>query len=790
MDADADAMGGGGASPPGVRRACDQCRLRKIRCDKETPCSNCRSAKRSCSSTGLGQKPKEPRQRVLISSQYEKKIDFMGDRLATIEALLRDLSTSPRPANNNSLTSSLTTTPSDRDRRTRQQSSETSSTTTPGGASDNLSPSKAPYDDTSTVFEPDDSETFEGSTSLAAHAAFASDFVASASIAVAPFSGSNPRMEAALSSLKQMVELQNSRTGPGSTTSYFDGTTTAGSGSNSSSHTKHRSGKGYVRLKDLPMPPMELVISELRELQSAPGSMMLLVVTCFTDQEVFVERCRRLYFHTDRSDIPESLFINVNAGLIYLFFEKSIRAPAGTAEKAMLEKCTAMCQFNMETAIAQLPLLMPATLENCEALLMGASFAIDVSRPSLAWLLTERAANMCRTLGLHQEHTLRGDTPELRRNKALIFWSAYMLDKGLSLRLGRASVLQDYDIGVPAVLERTALDDDYGGVAGSGHSAAILSLWVKHAEVQGRIYQRLYSPGALRQAESSRAAQVQLIIVDLQFLLRETQKLLDEAAARARGGDRDSQMFALILKSDEVGYWSSAALAYRALPPSTNGGGGGGGDSGSRGGNGNAKNRTFADECTDAARAAMRSHQECMDMMSDTSLKVIYLHWTILYAPFIPFIVIFCQVIENSGSETSQSDLRHLERFIQSLEAGCGISPAVEKLHRLSSVLYNVALLYAEAKAQQAWDQDMVPVGNEFDLYLSQLGIMPMDESGGAGDPNGGGAAGDMGNGGAGGGPGGNDVMRNVQLGDWFSGNNHILGLVEEDLSGFNTSMW
>ncbi|KAK7946291.1 uncharacterized protein PG986_010612 [Apiospora aurea] len=709
----------------------------------------------------------------------------MGDRLATIEALLRDLSTSPRPANNSSLASSSNT-PSDQDRRTRQQNNE-SPTATPGGASDNLSPSKTPYDDTSTVFEPDDSETFEGSTSLAAHAAFASDFVATASIAVAPFSGSNPRMEAALSSLKQMVELQNSRTGPGSTTSYFDGTaarTTAAGG-------KHRSGKGYVRLKDLPIPPMELVISELRELQSAPGSMMLLVVTCFTDQEVFVERCRRLYFHTDHSDIPEALFLNVNAGLIYLFFEKSIRAPAGTAEKATLEKCTAMCQFNMETAIAQLPLLMPATLENCEALLMGASFAVDVSRPSLAWLLTERAANMCRTLGLHQEHTQRGDTPELRRNKALIFWSAYMLDKGLSLRLGRASVLQDYDIGVPSVLERTALDDtNYGGnVAGSGHSAAILSLWIKHAEVQGRIYQRLYSPGALRQAGATRAQQVRAVVADLQVLLRETGRLLEEAAARARGGDRDAQMFALILKSDEVGYWSSAALAYRALPPSGTNNNGGGGDSSAKSNSTGNKSRTFAEECTDAARSAMRSHQECMDMMNDTSLKVIYLHWTILYAPFIPFIVIFCQVIENAGSDASTSDLRHLERFIQSLEAGCGISPAVEKLHRLSTVLYNVALLYAEAKAQQAWDQDMVPVGNEFDLYLSQLGIMPMDESGG-GDPSGG-AGNDVNGGGHDSGAGGaDDIMRNVQLGDWFSGNNHILGLVEEDLSSFNTSMW
>lgn len=560
----------------------------------------------------------------------------MGDRLATIEALLRNLSTSPQlTANSNSLASSSNT-PSDQDRRTRQQNNDTP-TTTSGGASENLSPSKTPYDDTSTVFEPDDSETFEGSTSLAAHAAFASDFVASASIAVAPFSGSNPRMEAALSSLKQMVELQNSRTGPGSTTrSYFDGPHASAAAGHGKHH--HRGAKGPVRLKDLPMPPMELVISELRQLQSAPGSMMLLVVTCFTDQEVFVERCRRLYFHTDPSDLPEALFLNVNAGLIYLFFEKSIRAPAGTAEKATLEKCTAMCRSNMETAIAQLPLLLPATLENCEALLMGASFAVDVSRPSLAWLLTERAANMCRTLGLHQEHTLRGDTPGLRRTKALVFWSAYMLDKGLSLRLGRASVLQDYDIGVPSVLERTALGggdgEDRGGVAGSGHSTAILGLWIKHAEVQGRIYQRLYSPGALRQAEPTRAAQVRAVVADLQVLLRETQKLRDEAAARARGGDRDAQMLALILQSDEVGYWSSAALAYRALPPSANDASEAADDgdaaaaAAAGGGKGN-KSRAFADECTDAARAAMRSHQQCMDMMSDTSLKVIYLHWQV-----------------------------------------------------------------------------------------------------------------------------------------------------------------
>jgi hypothetical protein len=113
---------------------------------------------------------------------------------------------------------------------------------------------------------------------------------------------------------------------------------------------------------------------------------------------------------------------------------------------------------------------------------------------------------------------------------------------------------------------------------------------------------------------------------------------------------------------------------------------------------------------------------------------------------------------------------------VQSLQASREVSAAIDKLHQLSKVLYNVALLYVEAKTQQSLDQDMVPVGNEFDMYLSQLGFMPMDETvAGAG-----GVGGDL----------TRDMLQTAQLGDWFSGGNHIMGLVEEDLSTFNTSAW
>ncbi|KAI1841460.1 hypothetical protein JX266_012389 [Neoarthrinium moseri] len=675
-----------------------------------------------------GAETASPDLKPILTTTSEKKIDDMQESLASIETLLRDLTTgSGSTAGAIQAVAASLSAETDKLQRSTERATPSSS----ASRDDN---------DGSTIFDPEDAESFEGSSSLAAHAAFASELVSQAVqsnmlAAGTPYSAPNPRIEAALSSLRQMVDLQTTRQGM--------------SGGEAPPQKTIHVGRG--RLRDLPMPPMDFVIEKLRDLKGAPGPMMLLVVTCFTDIEDFTNRCRRLYFCTDDADFSESLFIIVNAGLMYLFFEGSVTAPAGSAEKARLERCCAMCQGNVEAALAHLPLLMPATLENVEALLMAASFAIDLSRPSLSWLLTSRAAHMCRTLGLHQESSVRNDPPEVRANKAILFWSTYMLDKGLSLRLGRASVLQDYDISVPSVLHQTHVQHPHG----SPPSEAILSLWIKHAEVQGRIYQRLYSPGALRQSEAARSQQVQLVVKDLQFLLQETLRLMEDVRIHAK--TREEKMFEIVLKSDEVSYYSSLALAFRALPPS-----------------GTGASFSFADECLDSARAAMKSHQEAMAMMDDKSLVIVYLHWTILYAPFIPFIVIFCHVIETS----STSDLQLLEHFILSLKDSCQISAAVDKLHRLSKVLYHVALLYVEAKTQQSLDQDMVPVGNEFDMYLSQLGFMPMDETmaGGLGDT----APDDM----------TRNLLQTTQLGDWFSGGNHIMGLVEEDLSTFNTSAW
>lgn len=207
------------------------------------------------------------------------------------------------------------------------------------------------------------------------------------------------------------------------------------------------------------------------------------------------------------------------------------------------------------------------------------------------------AAHMCRTLGLHQVHSMKGDTLQKKADKSLLFWCTYMLDKGLSLRLGRASILQDYDISLPHIVPEAKVE--YPGTE-------IMTLWIKHAQIQGRVYERLYSPGALRQPDMYRVEQVGILATEQRRIMEESLVLFNEFNDSTLP---DRNTFAIELKSDHVSHLSSLALIYRALPPN------------------GPRSRTFSDECVDAARAAMLCHQEAMEMMHDQSLKIVYIHW-------------------------------------------------------------------------------------------------------------------------------------------------------------------
>ncbi|KAK7398427.1 hypothetical protein QQX98_012178 [Neonectria punicea] len=128
--------------------------------------------------------------------------------------------------------------------------------------------------------------------------------------------------------------------------------------------------------------------------------------------------------------------------------------------------------------------------------------------------------------------------------------------------------------------------------------------------------------------------------------------------------------------SGEVFVLCTLTLILKALPPSE--------DSRSR----------FASECIDTARAALDKHQKfCEAIQSDDDRHVdICFNWTILHNPFIPFIVIFCHVIESTDDTTD--DLGRLEMFVKTLETARLHSGATSNTHRHFEVLYQVALQY------------------------------------------------------------------------------------------------
>lgn len=114
--------------------------------------------------------------------------------------------------------------------------------------------------------------------------------------------------------------------------------------------------------------------------------------------------------------------------------------------------------------------------------------AQEESRPSLCWTFVSAGARLCQTLGLHRESVVSRDPPRLAESKRHAFWMLYMIDKTLSLNLGRPSCFPDHDIDV-ALFSETA-DPRF-----RPWDHAFLS-FIEFSRLQGRIYDELYSARA------------------------------------------------------------------------------------------------------------------------------------------------------------------------------------------------------------------------------------------------------------------------------------------------------
>jgi hypothetical protein len=213
-----------------------------------------------------------------------------------------------------------------------------------------------------------------------------------------------------------------------------------------------------------------------------------------------------------------------------------------------------------------------------------------------------------------------------------------------------------------------------------------------------------------------------------------------------------SELLELFIKGDELQFLATWCLVQRVIPAPPG--------SVSR----------FNEECVATARKAMALHQDCIQLFKlGNHVQSIYIHWNLMLTPFAPFFILFCYIIETSSAE----DLAILQSFTATFDVAREASEASQKFATLCRVMCEVVTLYVEAKSQQNDDQNMRPIGDEFEMYLSQLGFMPnmgTTDPGSApmGDPSG-----QM--------PG---AQQGALVSDWYSGSMNMMGLVEEDLSG------
>ncbi|UKZ79983.1 hypothetical protein TrVFT333_007747 [Trichoderma virens FT-333] len=168
-------------------------------------------------------------------------------------------------------------------------------------------------------------------------------------------------------------------------------------------------------------------------------------------------------------------------------------------------------------ALSELPnlLFMPSGLRAVQALAVMTSYAELLGSPSVEYMLCGAAARLAQSKGLHRQPATAWCLPEREKfHRECIFWTIYCYDKGLALRCGRPSMLENDEISCQ-IPTRTP--------SGSAVDLDVLVASIRHAQICADIFKSLYSPKSLNKPPDDLLQQIRGI----------DQKLEDEAAKKS-----------------------------------------------------------------------------------------------------------------------------------------------------------------------------------------------------------------------------------------------------------------
>ncbi|TGO62275.1 hypothetical protein BOTNAR_0116g00120 [Botryotinia narcissicola] len=129
-----------------------------------------------------------------------------------------------------------------------------------------------------------------------------------------------------------------------------------------------------------------------------------------------------------------------------------------------------------------------------QALTAMGFFAEGLAGPSLAYMLVSCATRLAQAKGLHRQPAQSWNLPLAKQqHRVRLFWTLYILEKHISYRSGRPSIIDDDDISCP--FPSTQLADN------TTHIDPFIYI-IQHARISSRIAKQLASGRSFRQTHS------------------------------------------------------------------------------------------------------------------------------------------------------------------------------------------------------------------------------------------------------------------------------------------------
>ncbi|KAF2012751.1 hypothetical protein BU24DRAFT_312853, partial [Aaosphaeria arxii CBS 175.79] len=400
-------------------------------------------------------------------------------------------------------------------------------------------------------------------------------------------------------------------------------------------------------------------------------------------------------------ECPAIRRVHLYAILYNLFSESAYYRLSDATKQARLRKYTDQCKRQLEIAIGQLDISISPTFQNTVALLLAALYAVESGQSRLCWAMNSQAAALCQRLGYHRICTMLDDDEITRKSKINIFWSVYILDKILSLRLGHASIIQDWDISLPFFPDNICVTNKrLDGKVTRGQ--AIIVYAIRIAQIQGQLYEKLFSPAALSKSESERStiAKQLLNALDQAWIDRANISILDLAAEKKHSfsffypeepWDNDTSMLNenqtppghvmlrglntidelqhledLYHHRDAVVHHATRTLIQKAA---------------------SYDSITSSTQCLASARKALAAHQRCSDKFNIDGVEQ-------LWPPCTSFIVIFWNTILTCDT----ADLSILSNLVTSLDTVRQNYNDLDQSYSMLALLLHIARLYVDAK--------------------------------------------------------------------------------------------